>query len=45
MRDLDSFCHILPVPARSFHAPLYVTNVGWERIAPNEAYPMNKAAI
>jgi AraC-like DNA-binding protein len=45
MRNLDCFSHILPVPNRSFHAPLYVTNTGWERIAPNQPYPVSKAAI
>jgi len=45
MRDSDCFCHILPVPDRSFLAPLYVTNAGRERILPNENYPPDRAAI
>lgn len=45
IRNLDSFCHILPVPSRSFNTLLYVTNIGWERIEPRQQYPVNKAAL
>lgn len=45
MRSFDQFCHILPVPPRSFYAPLYVTNIGWENILPGQQYPVNKAAV
>jgi len=45
MRKFETFCHVLPVPQRAFHAPLYVTNVGIEHIQPGQVYPELKPAV
>ena len=45
MRNIDPFSHALPVPPRSFHAPLYVTHAGWERIKPGQQYPQPRPAL
>jgi|APCry1669193181_1035450.scaffolds.fasta_scaffold00443_3 AraC-like DNA-binding protein len=37
------FRHALPVSEALFHEALYLTHVGWERIAPGEAYPQRDA--
>jgi hypothetical protein len=45
MRNDVPFSHALPVPRESFHAPLYVTHAGWERILPGQDYPVVKPAV
>jgi AraC-like DNA-binding protein len=38
MRLTTPFRHALPVSESLFHAPLYVTYAGWEKMAPGEPY-------
>ena len=45
MRNNAPFSHALPVPRKSFHAPLYMTHAGWERILPGQDYPVLKPAV
>ena len=37
------FRHALPVSESLFHAALYLTHVGWERVRSGEPYPQNDA--
>lgn len=37
------FRHALPVNERLFHAALYLTHAGWERVRPGEPYPQRDA--
>jgi len=45
MRNSEPFSRVLPVSQQSFHAPLYVTDAGWERIGPGQPYPEPKPAV
>jgi AraC-like DNA-binding protein len=37
------FRHALPVNESLFHAALYLTHAGWERVIPDESYPQRDA--
>jgi AraC-like DNA-binding protein len=39
------FSQVLPVPDWLFREGLYLTHLGWERIAPQEPYPRPRAAV
>lgn len=45
MRNLSPFSYVLSVPQWLFHESVYATHVGWERIAPDSAYPEPRAPI